>query len=616
VGSGFNFFTNVIDKTPAAGSWQDIDCSANVPAGSTGVIVKIVNTGASAYRGEIRKNGSTDSFTLTLAADYQRYAFIGLDGSYILEAYIGNTAVKIYLIGYADENCAFFDNAVDKTPAVVGSWQDVDASADIPADATGVICLIHNTAITDYSAGIRKNGSTDVYPYGFIVANNRFIYQLCGVDASRLFEANIQNASVKIELLGYTKDPVTFFTNGVDESLATISAWTDIDLTADTDPIADGVILQLKNSSASVNYFGDVRKNGSTDDHSGDSRFALSECRGAAIGLDSEQILEGWINNIALDFYVIGYCKPTSGTKDVTDSGIGTETPSLIGHVSISTEAGAGVDASSLVGTIAIDDASISAIDIPSIGEGLPTLLGDWGAAVELTTIDKDGILYLYIFDFGAFKIRMGDAGSGLDILPDKGANIEEIGVGIELFDLNVSTLTSDIGIGTEAIVDLGLPVGETIAINASIPISETITSTDVMPELTTDNWISDAGVSSENVIMAEEGGNVVDAGTGVDVVTIGSEENKEFTDSGVGSDVLAEFNRVFSETGVSNDVLTEFDRTINESGIGEETQFHTEITSVIITRTIILEGTCTITLEGNKGSIILEANLGVVTLD
>ena len=330
MGSGFNFFLNAIDVTPStAGAWVDVDVSSYIPSGSTGVILKIVNTSAaSTYGGEVRKNGSTDNFSLIVGASYTRYAFVGVDENRIFEAYIASTLVKIYLIGYCDENVGFFTNAIDKTPSTTGSWVDIDASANIPNDATGVICLLYNSGASNYYGGIRKNGSTDTFTYGIMASNRRYVYQLCGVDENRIFEGQIENTVMKIMLIGYTKSPITFFTNGIDKSITTTNTWVDIDVTAETESTADGAILFIKNTATSTTYKGDVRKNGSTDNHTANTKLYFTECRGAAIGMDSDQIFEGWIDNTAVKFYLIGYCKPAVAGQLITWSA-----PLKIGHV-------------------------------------------------------------------------------------------------------------------------------------------------------------------------------------------------------------------------------------------------------------------------------------------
>lgn len=314
MGSGFNFFTNGIDVTPSTtGSWVDVDVSAYIPEGSTGVILKIMNTGTATYNVGVRKNGSSDNFGLYIPNTYARHAFVGVDSNRIFEAYIGSTSVKIYLVGYCDSAVDFFTNAVDKTPSIAGDWVDVDASGNIPEGSTGVICLLYNAdTATNYYGGIRKNGSSDTFTYGQIRYSKRFVYQLCGVDSNRIFEANIQNTNFKIMLIGYTKQPITFFTNGIDKSITSTNAWTDIDITSETESTADGAILFLVNTSTTAAYKGDVRKNGSTDNHTANTNLYQGECRSAAVGLDSEQIFEGYISNTAVKFYLIGYCKPAA----------------------------------------------------------------------------------------------------------------------------------------------------------------------------------------------------------------------------------------------------------------------------------------------------------------
>ena len=52
----------------------------------------------------------------------------------------------------------YLDSPVDLTPASAGSWVDVDASAYIPAGATGVILQVHNpTAATMTTARARTD---------------------------------------------------------------------------------------------------------------------------------------------------------------------------------------------------------------------------------------------------------------------------------------------------------------------------------------------------------------------------------------------------------------------------------------------------------------------------
>jgi len=449
MGSGFNFFTNGIDKTPSTtGQFTDVDVSGDgVPSGATGVILKIVNTGT-AGRGEVRKNGSTDDFGLTVQADQGRYALVGVDANRIFEAYIAATTMKIYLIGYTDENCGFFDNAIEKTPGATG-WQDIDVSGDIPSGATGVICLLYNnhTALV-YSGGIRKNGSTDTYPYGSIRYGSNFYYQLCGVDANRVFEANAQNLTyINIMLVGYTKSPVTFFDNGIDKSLSDVGAWTDIDVTGDTTADTDGAIILIKNTSTTTEYQGDVRKNGSTDNHIADMDIGRGGCGAAPIGVDSGQILEGYIENVAIDFYLIGYCKPAVGVTyiDIYDSGAGTDTPSLEASMIIA-ESGSGLDAPSMEGQPSISDSGLGSDVLASLEASLSlsdsatgTDTATAGVPVDVTDsgVGSDIISELQVF------LSMPDSGIGSDMIAALQAalSILESGTGVEVWTVDVGAI-------------------------------------------------------------------------------------------------------------------------------------------------------------------------------
>jgi len=310
--TGFTFFKNVIDKTPTVvGAWVDVDVSAEVPVGATGVILKLVNTDQeNAYRAEVRKNGSTDDFGLVIFNDILPYVLVGIDENRIFEVNIESTVVKVYLQGYTDKRVGFFTNAIDKTPAVKGVWQDVDASDVIPPSATGVICFMYHTAIAKAPpapAGIRKKGSTDEFTYGNLFAGLRYVYQLCGVE-NRVFEAKIADQPVtsEIRLVGYTKPPIVFFTNGIDKSITETGVWTDVDVSAETHPSANGAILFIQNSDDAMFWNGDVRQKGSTDDHTAYSPFGYLWCKGAVIGMTG-QIFQGWIEDVAIKFYLIGF---------------------------------------------------------------------------------------------------------------------------------------------------------------------------------------------------------------------------------------------------------------------------------------------------------------------
>lgn len=351
--SGFNFFTDHIDVTPGSqGSWQDIDVSSHIPAGSSGVLLHLVNTSAGRFKNAVRKNGSSDTRIPDIDSYGHTYALVGVDASRIFEGYIEYTATQeMYLIGYTDSSVTFFTNAIDVSLGSTGSWIDID-NVNVPDSATGVIVEIYNTdSITPYQGGIRCNSSSDTYPYGDIYGSSH-IYQLCGVDASGIFEGEIEHTDVDFYIVGYTESPITFFTDGIDKSLSTTGAWTDIDITSDTSATADGAIVDIKLESTTP-YQGDIRKEGSTNDYG--TKIDITDdygCLTAFCGLDSSQVFEGKIENIAVDFYLIGYCESPAGYTITASPGSYTETGSATNLLRDGKITG-GTDAYNLTGQIA-----------------------------------------------------------------------------------------------------------------------------------------------------------------------------------------------------------------------------------------------------------------------
>ncbi len=316
--SGLNFFTNEIDKTPATlSTWIDVDVSGDgVPAGATGVILRLYGGGG--YTCAVRKNGSTD--TRTPKPLFYTGAMVGIDANRIFEAYVDNAACKVYLIGYTTDGTDFLTNSVDKTPATTGSWVDVDVSANVPSGAMGVIVQLVDTSGTIYSGGVRKNASTDALTYGQVGDGyaNKACYQVCGVDANRIFEAQIENTALKVWLVGYFMPPISFETNAVSYALGSTGAWTDITVSGAPSG-ADGALWLVKNSETAYDQSGGTRKNGSSDESYQLMRRTI--CISFFTGLDGSKIAEGKISSTNVDHYVIGYAKPAGATqKTVTDA--------------------------------------------------------------------------------------------------------------------------------------------------------------------------------------------------------------------------------------------------------------------------------------------------------
>lgn len=192
---------------------------------------------------------------------------------------------------------------VDVTPAA-GAYTDIDVNPQgVPAGATGVVLHIKNSAGASYMINVRKNGSTDARYYDMYWSSHSWC--MIGIDENGVFEAKIENAAIRIYLVGYTMAGVTFNTNGVNKSLAGVDAWTDIDCAVEA-PNAIGLIWEIVGAGNCG-----LRKNGSADDFY--QAVANHSPFGAIIGCDDNQICEGKISAVAVDIYLLGY---------ITDGGV------------------------------------------------------------------------------------------------------------------------------------------------------------------------------------------------------------------------------------------------------------------------------------------------------
>lgn len=291
-----------VDKISSAvdTAWTDIDCSAQIPSGATGVIFHYYDNRNFSDDVGWRKNGSTDDRFPAGQGDGHCWGAVGLDASRIFEFYTENKSSKnLYIVGYFTDDAAFFDNGVDKSTGTTGSYQDVDISSDTGGD-TAVGAIVERAG-TNAATAFRKNGSTDDRYGG--VPNHQI--RIIGVDGSEIFEQKIGNTGSDIYLLGYVTKESTFHTNATDVSLGSTGSW--IDLTA-LDSGATGGYLEIYTASAFANY--GIRKNGSSQNVL-NPPFVRSNC--ALVECDASQLLEGQTGSTDIDFFVVGYSEPSAG---------------------------------------------------------------------------------------------------------------------------------------------------------------------------------------------------------------------------------------------------------------------------------------------------------------
>lgn len=288
-------FISPVEVTPGtAGAWTDVDVSAYVPAGATGVILQFdIDDGVLAQNVGFRQNGSTDNRINTLAANCMFWCAVGVDSSRMFEGYVSNTGfVSIYLHGYFTADAAFFTNAPDKSLGITGAWTDISIASDTGADtAVGAILEVLSASI---SWGVRKNGSTD-NRISYYSANHSAA--VIGVDGTEIFEGQIGNVSCDFFLLGYIKGGASFETNGIDRSLTTPGTWQNLPVLASG---AVGAIYEVIQSDSTAEY--GFRQDGNTSS-------ILSRPFVHAWGISGavSQIVEGRISATSVDFFQLGH---------------------------------------------------------------------------------------------------------------------------------------------------------------------------------------------------------------------------------------------------------------------------------------------------------------------
>ncbi|MFN8760227.1 MAG: hypothetical protein ACK5XA_15635 [Tagaea sp.] len=215
-------FVTRTDISPGTtGSWQDVDVSALVPAGATGVILRVLNTSAIAPSAVgWRKKGSTDNRTGTLYVLSQTQAHVGVDGSRVLQLYRGATDIQFSLEGHWGSEAVFFDNAVSKTPGGGYSWTAASIASDTGAD-TAIAAFVEFAGTW---AALRKTGSSDSRSGGI----NAHAGGMIGVNGSESFDYQTEGGSNPVFVLGYLKSGATIATNGTDRSTATTGSYQDV----------------------------------------------------------------------------------------------------------------------------------------------------------------------------------------------------------------------------------------------------------------------------------------------------------------------------------------------------------------------------------------------------
>jgi len=309
---GFHMFQDEIDITPGTiGSWVNVDVSANVPSGASGAVLHFIGQASSSLGGDVRANGSTDDHYAQggLQAEVHRYNFVKLDANRIFQAKIGDTNVKLYLVGYTDGNVQFQTNVTDVTSATAGAWTDKDLSAYIPSGASAVIIKFINTlALYNYQCAARKPTSTDAFQNEMYVNTYSPASIICGVSGTRHIELYMQDiTNTKAYLVGYLLPLTSMFTNAIDKTPITTAAWVDVDVSSIVSTDAVAVILNLTRP-ASGTFANGVRAKDSTQNLN--KSLTPNTYTGAVVKLNAAKLFQSYVADTNSHVRVVGYCYP------------------------------------------------------------------------------------------------------------------------------------------------------------------------------------------------------------------------------------------------------------------------------------------------------------------
>lgn len=284
------------DVSPGTtGSWQDVDLSALIASGASGVALHFVNTGTTDRDCGWRKKGSTDDRKESLRNACQAYGYIGVDGSRVCQVYIGHAEIDVFLVAYFSADVVFFTDGIDVTPGGTGSFIDVDITSHLAGGDNAIAAICEHNNGSNQTNGFRKNGSSDSR-----TQNNEHNGVIVGVDGDHIFECNRSGSSI-VHLLGYIKDTAsaTFHTNGIDRSLGSTDAY------ADLGALPDGAVMglyEITNGSGGNQW--SIRKKGASHDHYKNAN--LRHCW-AVVECDGSELVEGKIGNTSADFFETGW---------------------------------------------------------------------------------------------------------------------------------------------------------------------------------------------------------------------------------------------------------------------------------------------------------------------
>ena len=312
-------FIWLIDSTDISlattGSWQDIDLSAHVPTGTSGAVVEVINTATSdnlsgVVRGkEDTRDYMSDTDYEEIAPETHRWQIVKVDSNRLIQGYIEDVQVDFKLKGYTlGSDPSYFASAPDVTPSTEDQWTDVDVTANVDADADGVILFTTSTSNVDRNYGVRAVGSTFNITSLDLDGYENAMY-LVGINSENKFEVYHGNfATTKFYLIAQTKGSVVYFLEEVAVTDPATGSWQELDADDYNIPAAaNGLFFRIANTNPS-DRVASIRHADSTDSWTPDAGSGTHFMAG--VGLRPDNVWDQYIAHTDVDFYIPAYTVP------------------------------------------------------------------------------------------------------------------------------------------------------------------------------------------------------------------------------------------------------------------------------------------------------------------
>jgi len=189
-------------------------------------------------------------------------------------------------------------------------------------------------------------------------------------------------------------------------------------------------------------YHYGLRKNGSSED----IYERLCTMTRAAVECDGSWLIEGKIEDLAVDFFVVGYAEAVTITeKSSSDAGSGSEASSQIATLS-KADSGSGTEGTPTQAAV------LAKSDSGSSSDALTSLLAALAKSETGSGVDA----YVELVIIGQ-ELSSSDVGAGIDALVALNIALvqSDTGSGLDAATLSKAFLSADSGIGLEALANL-----------------------------------------------------------------------------------------------------------------------------------------------------------------